>query len=200
MASTWGRAGPPDEAYSRVSRDLAAVTAGFAAYLDDLPRRLTETFDCAVREPTAQERARLGAAGRFEQAYVVQPAGAGCSPLVVGRSTFEGGAGAVLAGGVAIAEIVPTCFCDACDEDSETLIDQTEEVLAAVTGGCREFRARYRQSPWQRLADGPWMEHGYARPDGNASKHASAGVTGEPFDRTWTAWPRRQASSSIVDR
>ncbi|MGN6577915.1 MAG: DUF6226 family protein [Nocardioides sp.] len=193
MASTWGPEGPPDEAYSRVSRDLAAVTAGFVVYLDDLPRRLTETFECAVREPTDQERARLGG-DRAEHAYVVQPDGDDRSPLLVGRFTFEGGTGAVVAGGIAIEEPVPTCFCDACDEDSESLVDQVEELLEVVTGGCREFRRPYRKSFGQRLADGPWLEHGYVRPNGGTSAHASAEVKGEPFDRTWAPWRRRQAS------
>jgi hypothetical protein len=194
VASTWGPDGPPDEAYSRVSRDLAAVTAGLAAYLDDLPGRLTETFDCALREPTERERDQLAAALRVEQAYAVEPAGPDRSPLVLGRFTFEGGAGAVLAGGLAIEETVPTCFCDACDEDSESLVGQVDEVLATVTGGCREFRRPYRRPLRERLAGGPWLEHGYERPDGTTSTHASADVRGEPFDRTWAPWRRRQAS------
>src|SRR5215204_6225424 len=53
MGDTWGADGPPSEAYRRVTRDLAAVTTGFAAYLDKLPTRLVsvamEKYACSLR-------------------------------------------------------------------------------------------------------------------------------------------------------
>lgn len=58
MGDTWPD-GLPDEAYSRVTRDLASVTADFAAYLDDLPDRLTTRYRCRVRPLTRHERERV---------------------------------------------------------------------------------------------------------------------------------------------
>jgi uncharacterized protein DUF6226 len=195
MADRWGAEGPPREAYSRVTRDLAAVTAGFAAWLDELPRRLTATYDCMVREPAASDLARLGEVSvPLDEVYVVQPADDRSAPLLVARTTHEGGAGVLLRTGVAIDVGVPGCFCDACDEDSDSLIEQTDEIVSVAVEGCREFRQRYRRSLGQRLADGPWLEHGYERPDGGAARHASASVRGDTFSRVWEPWPRRQAS------
>ena len=195
MADRWGPEGPPPEAYSRVTRDLAAVTAGFSAWLDTLPGRLTTTYDCVVREPTAAELERLGEPKQpLDEVYVVQPADDRAAPLLVARTTHDGGAGVLLRTGVAIDEGIPGCLCDACDEDSDSLIEQTEEIVAVAVGGCREFRQHYRRSLGQRLADGPWMEHGYERPDGTTACHASASVRGDAFSRVWVAWPRRQAS------
>lgn len=195
MADRWGPDGPPPEAYSRVTRDLAAVTAGFSAWLDDLPRRLTAAYDCVVAEPSAVELERFGdAPGPLDEVYVVQPAQESSAPLLVARRTYDGGAGVLLRTGVAIDEGIPSCFCDACDEDSESLVGQVDEVLATLTGGCREFRRPYRRPLRERLAGGPWLEHGYERQDGTTSTHASADVRGEPFDRTWVPWRRRTAT------
>ena len=49
MADSWGDDGPPDDAYGRLSRDLAAVTADYAAYLEHLPTRLAAEYVCEVR-------------------------------------------------------------------------------------------------------------------------------------------------------
>ena len=63
MADSWGPDGTPEEAYSRLTRDLAAVSAGFADYLEELPGRLASAYDCVAREPDRRERSRLRKAG-----------------------------------------------------------------------------------------------------------------------------------------
>jgi hypothetical protein len=59
VAEIWGPDGPPEEAYSRVTRDLAVVTAAFAEFLEELPGRLTAEYDCVVRDPDQGEVERL---------------------------------------------------------------------------------------------------------------------------------------------
>ena len=75
VGDRWGDDGPPADAYERHSRDLAAVTAGFASYLDELPTRLTIEYDCELREATARdvEWLRDGPSVEFEEALAVRP-------------------------------------------------------------------------------------------------------------------------------
>ena len=192
MADTWGDEGPPEEAYSRVTRDLAAVTAGFAEFLDELPARLVASYDCLVRELPDDEVGRLSEQRPgLLSTYAVVPSDPGSATLLVGRRVYEGGVAVVLAFGVAAVEAVPDCFCDACDEDSESMVEQVEEFVNAATGGCREFRRPYRSRPGELLdGGGPWMEHGVDTASG-AWAHASRSVTGDSFDRDWAPWPAR---------
>src|SRR5262245_42075184 len=127
MGDRWGDEGPPEEAYSRVSRDLRDVTADFARFLADLPVELVGSYDCRVRELTAEERQRLRgkSSDQFDEAYAIQPADPSATTLLIGRERFHEGASVALGLGVAIDPGIPSCFCDACDEDSQSLIAQT---------------------------------------------------------------------------
>ena len=184
MGNRWGSGLPPGDAYERHSRDLAAVTADFASYLDGLPGRLTATYDCALRGATADEVALLakGGHGTYDEAYAVQPAAPGASPFLVGRSTFEGGASAHVAFGRFQAQSVPHCFCDACDETSEDLVDAVEVALAVTLGGFDEHGA-------------PRGDHyvvGYeAAGRGSRSSGSLVARAREPWQRLWAAWTPR---------
>ena len=192
MGDTWGDDGPPQDAYERHSRDLAAVTAGFAAYLDELPTRLIAEYECELRQATAREVdwLRDGTSIEFDHAVALHPRSEDCATLLVGRCRFEGGTTVKIGFGLATTAPIPTCFCDACDEDSESLIAQTEEYVQVAAGGCREFRRPYQPPPGVDLLDGPWMEIGYEWAGGRSAS-ANADVRGEPFVRDWREWPRR---------
>jgi hypothetical protein len=195
MADSWGADGPPDEAYSRVSRDLRTLTADFATYLDALPGQLTAAYRCAIRAPEPHEQAQVHGNGvKPDEVYAVQPDEPRASGLVVARLRYDGGASVRLRAGLAIAEDIPICFCDACDEDSESLIAQTRDIVELTVNGFVEFRRPYRRDVSQILEDGPWMEHGYTRPDGSTGARASASTRGKAFSHEWAPWPRRQAS------
>ena len=193
MADTWGTDGPPPEAYSRVTRDLALLTAAFAAYLDELPDELTPRYDCSVRDLSERETGRLRKPGlNLDAGYAVEPSGPDSATLLVGRSSFEGGASAVLGFGIAALALVPDCFCDACDEDGASLIAQAQEFVESAVLGCVEFRRPYSRRAPERLFDGPWMEEGFATRELERS-HAGAGIRGEAFSRQWQPWTRRSA-------
>jgi hypothetical protein len=59
--------------------------------------------------------------------------------------------------GVASSALIPGCFYDACDEDSESLIEQTDEFVHVAVEGCREYRrpvhAQARHGVAQRSVD-----------------------------------------------
>ena len=198
MGDRWGESGPPEEAYSRVTRDLAAVTADFSSYLDGLPDRLERRYLCRVRHLDEDELRRFqnvrpGAYADYSAAYAVEPDGPDRATLLVHRSTFEGGASALIAFGLVSSVRIPDCFCDACDEDSEGMIAQAVEVVGVVTGGCVEFRRPHevqRLPSWAAPVEGTWLEEGY-RTATAASAHSNAEIRGEPFERQWLPWAAR---------
>jgi hypothetical protein len=178
-----------------VSRDLRADTAGFGDYLDQLPRDLTARFASRVRQaaPSERERVRGQATFAVDEAVTVVPDGADRASLVLVRGRFEGGVRAAVGIGCAVTALLPVCFCDACDEDSESLVEQAEEYVRVVTAGFVEFRRPYRTGFRQRLFSGPSMEVGYREAAGSGSS-AGIDITGEPFTQQWSRWlPRRPA-------
>lgn len=183
MSDRWGDAGPPDEAYSRVTRDVAQVTAGLGRWAAALPARLLETYDAVLREPTHEERALVTRAGVRSEVRVVEPTDPAASRIVIATShSDEWGWGVTLGMGRLVVETVPTCLCDACDEESEDLVEMLEEqYLAAATQGFVEFRRRDERNRG-------WMEHGFRWADGGSS---SAPRPGPAFEQTWAAWPVR---------
>lgn len=157
----WASGGPPPDAYSRVTRDLAAVCAAFVAWLDQLPGDLAARYDCtvAVDGPLT----------------TITPSDPGASPLRIERRDHTaGGTVAVIGFGRQCSEWVTDCMCDACDGDSEEFIDAAERYVAGVTGGFEEFRRR--------------REEGYLAANGGSS-HEPRG-RGERFEVTWSPWRR----------
>jgi hypothetical protein len=198
MGDRWGESGPPDEAYSRVTRDLAVVTAEYGRYLDDLPGRLEWCYRCRTRALEEPERRRLDGVRSLlsregSSSYAVAPEGPDRATLLVVRSAFEGGAAALFALGVVSSELVPDCFCDACDPDSESLIEQAEGFIQVAIGGCVEFRREHRMGrlpSWAAPVEHHWMEEGYRTAHSGAA-HADEGIKGEPFEREWLPWLSR---------
>ncbi len=159
----WENGGPPDEAYSRVTRDLAAVCADFVAWLDRLPRALTEAYDCT--------------ASTVGQLTTITPADPAASPLRLERRGHEAGGTVVVMGfGRQCSESVTDCLCDACDGDSAEFIEAAEDLVAVVTGGFEEFRRRGSEGY---LAVGQ---------RGASSPPARRGAS---FEVIWAPWPRR---------
>jgi len=193
VGDRWGADGPPESAYSVVTRDLGAVTAGFADYLDVLPGILTTTFVCEVRELDPEQARRLEEASRTPPApaCAVVPARADASPLLVGHLVHDGSVNAVVGFGSVVAELVEVCFCDACDTDSADMVEKTQDWVAVVTGGFHEFRRPHLSRPGSLLGS-PRLEEGWSSPVGGAT-WASARVRGAPFARDWVAWDRRDA-------
>ena len=128
---------PPDEAYSRVTRDLATVTAAYARWLDGLPGRLERSYECSVDETTKQDL--RGLTHGIARAYVVRPASREAAPLVVGRGQYDGGDFAEFGLGHRASELVPDCFCDACDADADGMIEEARSAVVVVTGGFEEW-------------------------------------------------------------
>ncbi len=202
MGDRWSGQLPPDEAYSRVTRDLAEVTAGFRSFVDTLPARLEAEFECAARPVTPTELQRLADVRStlgISEAWAVEPASKDSATVLLSSHTYEGGTMAVLAFGRAMADVIPVCFCDACDEDSESLIEMANRLVNAATGGCREFRRPYVNQHDDVLHDGPWQELGYSSLDGSdMSCAAGASIRGAAFSQLWQPWASRDLDAVVI--
>ncbi|HSX67597.1 DUF6226 family protein [Nocardioides sp.] len=160
----WANGGPPDAAYSRVTRDLAAVCADFVAWLDRLPGELGATYDCSTSVDGG--------------VTTITPSDRAASPLRLERREHDGGGTIVVVGfGRQCSEWVTDCLCDACDGDSAEFIEAAEDLVAVVTGGFDEFRRDH--------------EEGYLAQGRGGASSSGPGVTGEFFEVTWTPWRRR---------
>lgn len=158
----WENGGPPAEAYSRITRDLAAVCADFCAWLDQLPASLAARFQCSIEVD--------------EALTTVAPADPAASSLRIERREHDdGGTIVVLGFGQACSEWVTDCLCDACDGDSAEFIEAAQDLVAVVTGGFDEFRRDH--------------EHGYLAEGRGGASSSRPGVTGELFEVTWVPWP-----------
>jgi hypothetical protein len=174
-----------------VTRDLAVVTAAFAEYLEHLPGRLTAEYACVVREPDQGELERLRAAGsRAVDCFVIAPVDPLSASLLIAHDSSAGGASAVVGLGRAIDEMVPSCLCDACDEDSESMIAEMTELVDVATHGFREFRRSYVADPDELLWKGPWLQIGYEVEGEEMWSRAGHTLRGEEFSVSWRPWAR----------
>jgi Family of unknown function (DUF6226) len=183
-----------DEAYSRVTRDLAQVTAAFKEHMEALPERLTRSYECFLRDLDDDERARLHVGGTqlTTRTYAVDPGDPECAVLLVREGIFEGGLTVTLAVGRTTDVLLPECFCDACHEDSGDLIEVADRIADLARVGFHEFRRPYVPQPDDGLlCDPPWLQEGYETADGSGESRAGHNVTGELFSVDWRPWRER---------
>jgi hypothetical protein len=183
MGDRWGPAGPPEEAYSRVTNPqrYSALHGIARDVLDDLQRR----FDV-----TAHASSELDP-NRTTQAPVATlvPTDPGSSPLSV---TFTAFPGLVVRFGHTQREPIPECGCDACDETVDACAQLLRELVGAVTSG--EFGERIVHT-----ADGSWHETWRTTELGSRSGRDrvtsdKARLLSEKLgsdDARWAPWPLR---------
>jgi hypothetical protein len=202
--SRWGEAGPPDEAYSRVTDParFAPLPALGTALLDDLEAR----YRVARNSWTEPDPHSPGATATAVQ---LTPEDPGAAPLTVVTTSFPGII--VRFGGQELP--LPECGCDACDETVPELSELLDRHIDAVVAGTfgerlvhevgRAFPRRYRDSDgigapvhkaqwwherWYRASDGTGGSSRTVLDEDQLAELRSALPTGE---RTWRPWPPR---------
>jgi hypothetical protein len=128
-------AAPGDDEYSRVLdpdkyRLLGARFEAWALALVDCGAATRDDADATwLDEPPVHST----------RAERLLPTRAGCLPLTVAHTRIEDCAEAGLLVGVAdpavVAALLPDCGCDACDDGSQPLLDQLDNVLWHVVSG-----------------------------------------------------------------
>lgn len=135
----WGPDGPPPEAYSRVTRDLAVVYADLHRLADERVARLLEQYDATSRVLTEAEQQRLAHPAR---SVAVDPADPAAAVLLVGW--IEGPALRTFAGGWGSGAVTPTCSCDACDTSLPEALDELDRVIHGVVGAAHRSPSTQR--------------------------------------------------------
>lgn len=113
----WGVEGPPGEAYSRVTRDLATLYAPLAPAAEGTVRRLVSEYEVTANDVLDSEQELLS---RVIKAVALIPDDARMSSLTIAWTDLPG-LTVRLDDGVSYA--VPPCGCDACAESLAQCLD-----------------------------------------------------------------------------
>lgn len=176
----WGPEGPPEEAYGRVTRDLATLYAPLHDTVRAMVDELVAHYDVEHRAASDAEQTRVeGCVSDLRETTVLVPRSRDQSPLIVGRCDLPG---VHVAYGRWASGHLPACGCDACGETLEDLVDEFSEVRRVVTGGFGE---------WVRHEGGTWwlgLQDGASSLD--RAERRALGIT-EPVEIAWQPWTRR---------
>jgi len=157
----WGAAGPPLEAYSRVTNPerFASLHDTAAEMLDRLEREfLTERREAYGLDSELEEGCTL-----MRPSVALLPRDIGAAPLIVAFSAFPGLRARF---GRWYTVAFPTCGCDACDETAENEIERLRSLIDNMTRG--RFREAIRVS-----ADGTvWQESEFGSTGGRSAERA----------------------------
>ncbi|RIX27584.1 hypothetical protein D1781_08405 [Amnibacterium setariae] len=172
--------GPSDDAYSRVTH----------------PERFAPLLDVAAALVAHLERHYEVTVERSDDAVTLRPSAG--APLRLTRTDFPS---VHVRAGLLLAETLPQCGCDACDETAASLIDALEQtVLGVAAGGLAEHVP---------TRPGTGAFH-LALPDGGGRGSGGSDLP-DPADRLvdpeavlaldgapWPAWPRRAADQAAI--
>ena len=184
----WGAAGPPLEAYTRVTNPERFVSLHDTA--TELLDRLELEFDAERREaygldPELEEGFKL-----TRPSVAVLPRDVGAAPVIVAFSAFPG---LRVRFGHWYVVAFPTCGCDACDETAQSETERLGSLIDNITsGGFREaIRVRADGTPWKEsefwstggsFAEESRLDEALARKLVDATGRSSC---------NWQPWPRR---------
>ena len=185
----WGAAGPPPEAYSRVTNPerFASLHDSAAGLLDRLEREFkTERRQAYGLDPELEEGCKLS-----RPSIALLPCEAGAAPISIAFSDFPGlrvrfGRWYVVA--------FPTCGCDACDETPESETERLTSLIDNMTAG--RFREAIRVRPdgtvWKESEF--WSSGGRRCPEELRLDETRTRKLLDGGDRSfyeWGPWPRR---------
>jgi Family of unknown function (DUF6226) len=184
----WGAAGPPMEAYSRVTdpERFGSLHRVAAELLD----RLEREFDADRAEGYGLDPELERGIEPARPSVTLVPRDAGAAPIAVAFSTFPG---IVVRLGRWCTSAFPTCGCDACDETAEGEIERLKSMIHNLTAG--RFREAIRIS-----ADGtPWQEWEFWSGGGRCAKSRldpdrarQLVAAGDRSLYEWGPWPKRK--------
>ena len=184
----WGAAGPPLEAYSRVTNPerFASLHDSAAALLHRLEREFeTERRDAYGLDPELEHDCKLS-----RPSVALLPCDVQAAPLIMAFSDFPGlrvrfGRWYVVA--------FPTCGCDACDETAEIETERLRTLIDNMTAG------RFREAVRVRVDGTAWKESEFWSTAARCSEQLRLDQTqmrkvldeGDRSSYAWAPWPRR---------
>ncbi len=184
----WGAAGPPLEAYSRVTNPerFASLHDSAAGLLHGLEREFeTEHREAYGLDPELENDCNLS-----RPSIALLPCDVGAAPLIIAFSDFPGlrvrfGRWYVVA--------FPTCGCDACDETAESETERLRSLIDNMTAG------RFREAIRVRADGTAWKESEFWSTRGRCPEELRLDQTrtrklldgGDRSSYEWGPWPRR---------
>lgn len=187
MGNRWGAAGPPDEAYSRVTdpQRYASLHAIARDVLDDLQRRFDVTAHASSElDPNRATQAPL---------TTLIPSDAKSSPLSIAFTAFPG---LVVRFGRTYREPIPVCGCDACDETVDDCVELLRDIVdAVITGSFGERIVRDSEGLWHQTwrSTTAGSQSGRSRLTAEAARKISEELGSA--DARWAPWPLRLEAS-----
>jgi hypothetical protein len=187
--SPWGPAGPPDEAYSRVTNPerFAILHAAAVELLD----RLEAEFD-VERSEGRETDVGSGMGTPARPSVTLRPKSGEAAPLTIRFTTFPG---LIVHVGRRYSEPLPQCGCDACAETGEEMVERLEWLVGHVVAGrLREAieMPRFGGDAWQVTEIGDMGAPPWQRSRGAIERErAREIVAGDRAEHAWRAWPRR---------
>jgi len=184
----WGAAGPPFEAYSRVTN-----AERFACLYDtaiELLDRLERQFDAERTEAYSLDPELEDGCMLARPSVALLPRDIGAAPITVAFSSFPGlrarfGRWYVVA--------FPTCGCDACDETAESETERLRSLIDNTTAGrFREaIRVRADGTTWKESKF--WSAGGWVGEEGRLDETRARKLleAGDRSSHDWGPWPRR---------
>ena len=127
---TWGREGPPDEAYSRVTNPERFLPLHQAALR--LIRHLVSDYDVEMTEGYDLSVLGIGKNRLARPSIMLSPGDSACAPVTVAFTDFPG---ISVRFGQWQEDGFPSCGCDACDEDADGEIARMTSVFESITVG-----------------------------------------------------------------
>ena len=184
--SKWGLAGPPPEAYSRITNPERFESLHHVA-LSHL-QRLQDQFDVQRVEGYEFDQ-DLKQVDLARPSVKLIPTDSKAASIIVAFTTFPA---VIMRCGLFLMLAFPACGCDACDETAEGEVQRLNEVLDDVVEG------RFRESiriPLFGEAKHEWeLKSSTHRMGGGvrlARSHARALVSAGRRTFEWAAWPLR---------
>jgi hypothetical protein len=184
----WGAAGPPLEAYSRVTNQqrFASLHDAAAELLDRLQREFEiERREAYGLDPELEQRSNLS-----RPSVALMPQDMRAAPLVIAFSTFPG---LHVRFGRWYIVSFPTCGCDACDETAERETERLRSLIDNMTAG------RFREAIRVRADGTEWKESEFWSTGARCAEElpldqarARELLEAGPSPYQWVPWPRRK--------
>lgn len=181
MGNRWGPAGPPDEAYSRVTdpQRYAPLHAIARDVLDDLQRR----FDVTAHSSSELDPNKTAQA----PVTTLVPTNPNSSPLSV---TFTAFPGLFISFGRTMREPIPVCGCDACDETLEECGEFLRDLVeTVVTGSFGERIVHDSEGVWHQTwrSTNARSSSGRTRVTAEEARALREGLGSD--NARWSPWP-----------
>ena len=191
----WGREGPPDDSYSRVTEpERFAPLHGWAL---EAVARLQSEYEVTLDEDRVTD-AELERSPLARPLMKLTPIQDSSAPIIIAYTDFPGLAVRM---GRWLTDWFPSCGCDACDEMPEKEFERFTEYLSDVVAG-RFWESLYLEpegdgrSSWELWGGG----HRRSSRGSRVSRDKAARILDSEteIDLEWAPWqPREEGSATL---